>query len=159
MAVTISHRLYSPGHRSQRGISSGSREPKPPACHNNTNVTITINTLHLFITYCSQDLGSDRSPPPLTGFAIWGQVMSLLWTSFSLGDDEAADAHLKANTHSVMTLYAWCIYMHGFAHSHRSRVRQTLSGCPPLDEETGTYRGDCNLQRPQLAKWSSRDLN
>ena len=73
-----------PGNRSQRRISSGSREPKPPACHNTTNVTITINTLHLFIAYCSQDLGSDRPPspttssPPLTSFAIWGQVMSLL---------------------------------------------------------------------------------
>lgn len=158
LLVTIGHTYFTLlGRRSQWGISSGSREPEPPACHNSTNITITINTLHLLIAYCSQDLGSDTpspiSPPPLTSFVIWGPVMSLLWTSFSLGYNEASNAHLKANIHLVMTVYAWCIYMHGFIHSHKSPVRQTLSGCPPLDEEMGL-----NLQRPQLTIWSSRDL-
>ena len=49
--------------------------------------------------------------------------------------------------------------MHDFINSHKSPVRQILSGCPPLDEETEIYRGYCNLQRPQLIKWQSRDLN
>lgn len=60
----------------------------------------------------------------------------------------------------VTTLHAQLIYMHDFVNSHKSPIRQLLSGCPFSDKETETDRGDCHLPRvTQLIKCESRDLN
>lgn len=65
------------GRRSQAEHQPKLLEPEPPACHN-TNICYH-QYFHLFIAYCSQDLGSGHplsiSPPPLTSLD-WGQVVS-----------------------------------------------------------------------------------